>query len=321
MSPIEEPPPRRGPQELDRRQFFSWVSAGAVGGASLVSSTAHASARAEQNDEEVVAMLYDATICTGCKACVSACNEVNNLPPDPGVSDGRYQAPTALNAQTMNIIALCGDPQDEDGHSFVKRQCMHCIDPACVSGCPFGALDKRDDGVVQWTPSLCIGCRFCEVACPFEVPKFEWSKFNPEIVKCEFCRHRLAEGEEPGCTDACPTGAVIFGNRAELLADAHARIDARPDEYFEQRVYGEHEVGGTNVLYLSKLPFSELGLPDVPNYSIPGWAGTIQHWLYYWMAIPAALYALLVGIVWRRWSTHLKHAEHVQSETGLRDQL
>jgi len=309
------------PRPLGRREFFQWVTAGTVGGAALGSATAEASQRHAGDDADLVAMLYDAAVCTGCKACVVACSEANDLPPDPGFSDGRYQAPTMLNAHTANIIALCGDPQDAEGHSFVKKQCMHCLDPACASGCPFGALDKREDGVVQWHASLCIGCRFCEVSCPFEVPKFEWDEFNPEIVKCEFCRHRLDEGEQPACTDVCPTGAVIFGTREELLAEAHSRIEATPELYYEQRVYGETDAGGTQVLYLSRLPFTELGLPDVWQYSIPGWAGTIQHVLYKFMAIPALLYTALVAIVWRRWRTHLEHAEHVEAETGLKDQL
>lgn len=307
---------------LDRREFFSWVAAGAVGGAGLAPKDAQASLGEAIDNGDAVAMLYDAAVCTGCKACVSACSDANGLAPDLGNSGGLYQAPDDLNANTKNLIALCGDAETPDGHSFVKRQCMHCVDPACVSGCPFSALSKRSsDGVVQWEPTLCIGCRFCEVACPFEVPKFEWASFNPEIVKCEFCRHRLDEGEEPACTEVCPTQAVIFGTREALLATAHARIDATPHQYFEQRVYGEHEAGGTQVLYLSRLPFTALGLPDLPHRSIPQWAGTIQHWLYRFMAVPTLLYAALVAIIFRRWHHHLDHAEQIEAESGLKDQL
>ena len=159
-------------------------------------------------------MLYDATLCIGCKACVVACAEANDLPRDVSL-DGLHQAPEDLNAFTKNIIKLY-KPQENSPDSFVKQQCMHCLDPACVAACPFKALWKNDgNGVVAWEPSRCIGCRYCEIACPYHVPKFEWDRINPKIVKCELCRPRLAKGYEPACTSVCPTHAVIFGPTGE----------------------------------------------------------------------------------------------------------
>jgi Fe-S-cluster-containing dehydrogenase component len=164
---------------------------------------------------DAIAMLYDSTVCTGCKACMPACNEANGLPADTLPSGGIWDMPTGLNAQTKNIIELYQEP-DSDTFAFVKRQCMHCPDPACVTGCPFGSLQKSDWGAVTWNSSLCIGCRYCEVPCPFEVPKFQWDSWNPKVVKCEFCYdQRLKKGMEPACTAACPTGTVIFGKRAD----------------------------------------------------------------------------------------------------------
>jgi len=139
---------------------------------------------------DAVSMLYDNTICTGCKACMPACNEANGLPPDTVLSGGIWDLPADLNSKTKNIIKLYQE-EDGPGFSYVKRQCMHCLDPACVTGCPFGSLKKADWGAVTWNSSLCIGCRYCEVACPFDVPKFEWDHWNPKIVKCEFCYDRL----------------------------------------------------------------------------------------------------------------------------------
>jgi formate dehydrogenase iron-sulfur subunit len=159
---------------------------------------------------------------------------------------------------------------EEDGELhrvFVKRQCMHCVDPACVSACPVGALQKTDEGPVVYDCTRCIGCRYCMVACPFGVPKFEWGEPLPKIQKCTFCADRQAEGLEPACSAACPTGALTFGDRDALIAEAEARIEANPDLYVPH-VYGRDEVGGTSWLYLSPVPFEELGFPALKTESV-----------------------------------------------------
>jgi formate dehydrogenase beta subunit len=256
-----------------------------------------ASSRNPQASADAIAMLYDATVCIGCKACVAACTTANNLIPDTTMSGGIWQMPMDLNAQTKNIILLA---RDGDQTSFVKRQCMHCIDPACVSGCPFKALTKGKYGIVEWESTKCIGCRYCEISCPFDVPRFEWTKFNPRIVKCEFCNHRLADGKDPACTEVCPTGAVKFGTRTNLLAEAKARIEANPGKYYQDRVYGEGDLGGTQVLYLSHLPFDKLGLPDVGTESRAHYGSKVHNIVYKGMAIPIAVYAVLVAAIKRR---------------------
>lgn len=263
-------------------------------------------------------MLYDATVCIGCKACVSACSTANGLIPDTTLSGGLWQMPTDLNSQTKNIILLA---KDGDKHSFVKRQCMHCLDPACVAGCPFKALTKGEYGIVEWEPSKCIGCRYCEISCPFDVPRFEWTKFNPKIVKCEFCNFRLEKGEQPACTDVCPTNAVIFGKRADLLAEAKKRIAGHPGKYYQNRVYGEGDLGGTQVLYLSAVPFAKLGLPEAGNVS-RAYEGTKVHdVIYKGMAIPIAVYAVLVAAIRRRFKVMQEEAHREEQETGLPHQL
>ena len=266
-----------------------------------------------------IGMLYDATLCIGCKACVVACAEANDLPRDVRL-DGLHQAPEDLNAFTKNVIKLY-KPQEHSLDSFVKQQCMHCLDPACVAACPFDALWKNDgNGVVAWEPSRCIGCRYCEIACPYHVPKFEWEAFNPKIVKCELCRPRLDKGFEPACTSVCPTHAVIFGPREALLTEAKQRIEAAPQKYFEDRVYGEHDAGGTQVLYLSHVPFAEIGLPDLGTDPVPGrlkW----QKRIYKFLALPLLLYAILTGIMKRHWTDHRKELREEEERTGLRPQL
>lgn len=268
---------------------------------------------------DAVAMLYDTTVCTGCKACVSACAEANGLVPDTRLT-GLHQAPLSLNEFTKNIIKL-SDPLSGP-QSFVKQQCMHCLDPACVAACPFEALFKRtDDGVVAWESTKCIGCRYCEVACPYHVPKFEWTALNPEIVKCEFCRHRLAVGQEPACTEVCPTHAVIFGYRSVLLDQAKARVAVAPGKYFEDRVYGEHEAGGTQVLYLSHVPFESIGLPTLAADERPGHLQRWQHIIYQFMLVPLGLYAFAVQMMRRNFRDHDRELREEHESTGLDPQL
>jgi Fe-S-cluster-containing dehydrogenase component len=238
-------------------------------------------------------MLYDATLCIGCKACVVACREANQMPVES--STGLWDDPGDLSGSTRNLISLYRDGNES---SFFKSQCMHCIDPACVSACMLGALHKTKWGVVAYDKDACVGCRYCQIACPFNVPKFQWASATPQIVKCELCRHRLAEGKEPGCTTVCPTKAVIFGKRSELLAEAHRRLQANPERYVP-KVYGEHDAGGTAVLYLSAVPFEKLGLPAIGEQAAPALSETVQHGVYKGFMAPAALYAVLAGVMLR----------------------
>jgi Fe-S-cluster-containing dehydrogenase component len=209
---------------------------------------------------------------------------------------GLYDAPTDLNDRTRTIVKLA---QHEDEAVFVKQQCMHCVDPACASACMLGALQKREFGVVSWDPALCIGCRYCQIACPFNVPKFEWDSATPRIVKCDLCSGRVASGGRPACASACPRDAVVFGNRAELLTEARRRIADDPERYVGH-VYGELDFGGTQVLYLSGIPFEELGFAMERGRPTHEVQRSLQHGLYQGFAAPAALYAVFAGVLWRQ---------------------
>jgi formate dehydrogenase beta subunit len=304
---------------LTRRELFgACAGAGAVVAATSVAEAAPAKPKAPDN---AVAMLYDTTRCIGCKTCVVACSKANDLPPDTRSSGGLWQTPSDLNSQTKNIIKLF---QDEAAGvaSFVKKQCMHCVDPACVRGCPFAALIKDERGIVQWRPERCIGCRYCEVACPYRVPKFEWDRFNPRIVKCEFCRHLLGKTkDEPACCEVCPTGAVIYGTREELLADAKQRLAANPGKYYENRIYGEDDVGGLQVLYLSHVPFEKIGLPELGPTSIPDYAGRTHRFLTKFLVAPSLLWVFFTTLIRKNWKHHDEEARRIEAEEGLRDQL
>jgi formate dehydrogenase beta subunit len=305
---------------ISRREVLKSLGCGtavvAAGAAGLGSAQASEALTAPA---DALGLLYDATTCIGCKACVSACTTANGLIPDTERSGGIWQMPSDLNAQTKNIIRLYSSA-DGTENSFIKRQCMHCIDPACVSGCPFGALVKGKNGIVDWKANRCIGCRYCEISCPFDVPRFEWAKFNPKIVKCELCHERLADGKQPACTDVCPTGAVIFGTREQLLAEAKKRIAKNPGKYFENRVYGEYDLGGTQVLYLSHVAFDKLGLP-VGTESRAEYGSKVHRVLYKGMVIPAVVYAGLVAILRKRWNEHQEEAHQSEKSTGLPHQL
>ncbi len=250
---------------ISRRDFLK-ITGLAMGGAFAVPAHALASSSGFESDEQI-AMLYDATICVGCNACTNACRQWNETSPEID-ERGTYDAPRELSADTYTLIQLY--KQDEE-YSFVKRQCMHCVDPACVSGCPVSALQKTSAGPVIYDKDRCIGCRYCMYSCPFHVPRFEWETARfPVIAKCHFCyESRILKGlGGPACADRCPTGALIWGTRSELLAQAQARIDAQPERYVN-RIYGQDDVGGTSVLYLSHIPFEKLGLEDLGTEPIP----------------------------------------------------
>jgi len=190
------------------------------------------------------AILTDLTRCVGCEACVWACKEINDLPRGDGAEK--------LSATTWTAI-------DRRGAVNVRRQCMHCLDPTCASVCPVKALYKSEAGPVVYDADRCIGCRYCMLSCPFGIPRYEWDSPRPRVQKCVMCfEKRLAEGRQPACTEACPTGATTFGDRDQLLREAHRRIAEEPGRYVDH-VYGETEAGGTSVLYLSGVPFEEIG--------------------------------------------------------------
>ncbi len=249
---------------LSRRDFCK--VAGLALGAALVSRQgAQAAVPDGANPDEYVGMLYDATICVGCNACTMACRDWNGTTPETD-DRGLYDAPTELSADTWTLIQLY---QGEGEYSFVKHQCMHCVDPACVSGCPVHALRKEPTGAVSYDPDRCIGCRYCMYTCPFHVPRFTWDERIPVIAKCTLCNDRLTQGlGGPACAERCPTGALVWGKRGDLRKEAHRRIEAEPDRYVNH-IYGEEDVGGTGVLYLAGVDFTKLGFEDLGTDPAP----------------------------------------------------
>lgn len=278
---------------MNRRGFLQTL---AIGGGTLSAPSLVHARQGKALSPGALGLIYDATKCVGCKSCVIACKEVNAMPPEFSDPERIWDAPLGLSASTRNVIALY---KEGDRHSFIRQSCMHCVDPACVSACPVKALTKNQKtGIVQYDAGVCIGCRYCMVACPYNVPKFEWGKAYGKIVKCQLCDHLIAKGQRPGCSEACPTGAIQFGNVHDLLREAHHRLKASPDVYYP-KIYGEKDGGGTQLLMLSSMPFEKLGLPDLPETSTATLSETIMHTTYKGFAMPIFLFALFAFITRR----------------------
>jgi Fe-S-cluster-containing dehydrogenase component len=317
---------------LTRRQFLVGAGAAAGAAASIASGSAEAAlTRAPRPmPSAAVGILYDSTLCIGCQACVSACRVAND------VEIAHVPAPLAdwnaantwalaedLDGETLNVIKVYRDgsaavkDRDIDGFAFMKRHCLHCVDPSCISVCPVQAMTKDPvTGIVGYDPDACIGCRYCSYACPFGVPQFDLSRALGQINKCEMCRHIQAEGGIPACCDVCPTGASLFGPVALLQDEAERRLaaepgathrfprgdirDDRPDHeaaipHYVKHVYGQHELGGTQVRYLSGVAFAKLGLPTLGNVAPVRFVEGLQHTLYNYLLAPLVV---LFGLAW-----------------------
>jgi formate dehydrogenase iron-sulfur subunit len=197
------------------------------------------------------AILVDITKCIGCRSCEQACKQIHGFPMD---------SETKLSPTAFTVV-------EERGDRFVRRMCMHCQDPACASACLVGALKKTAAGPVTYDAAKCIGCRYCLVACPFSVPRYQWSKLVPYVTKCDLCAGRQAKGQPPACVEDCPVQDSFAGYRDEILEEAQRRI--LNDSKYVKHIYGSDEVGGTSVFFISDVPFEKLGFVAVPKQPMP----------------------------------------------------
>ena len=261
-------------------------------------------------------LLIDLTRCVGCGRCVRACKLRAGLgwrEDQPAVGPEAELAPTNRSVVRSRRVRTSVEtplgPRSREVVRYTKLQCMHCLEPACVSACFMQALRKTEEGPVVYDPNRCIGCRYCMVACPFGIPTFDWDDPVGRIEKCDLCAERTSRGLPPACAEACPEGAIMFGRRGELLAEAWRRIDADPR--YVRHVYGEREVGGTSVLYISDVPFEALGFPvSLPGEPLPTYTWKVTR------LIPPAAFGVLASltVLYERRKRYLEREVPLEAE-------
>ncbi|MCE5194695.1 MAG: 4Fe-4S dicluster domain-containing protein [Nitrospiraceae bacterium] len=233
-------------------------------------------------------VLIDLTKCIGCRGCQVICKNWNNRAVKKTVLTGNFTNPLEMNSETYTTVKFFEEEKENKmSWNFVKTQCMHCKDPACASACPVGAFTKDPRGPVTYNAEKCIGCRYCMMACPFGVPKYEWEKLFPVIQKCTFCVDRLDAGLIPSCAKTCTSKAIFFGDYDAIVAEAEKRIKDNPEKYVNH-IYGKEEAGGTSWMYLSSVPFEQLGFKtNIPKRALPDltWASLSK--------VPAAVGTLI----------------------------
>lgn len=285
---------------MHRRSFLKCSAAVGAGLTGLATPRADAGPTNILNTDRM-GVLVDTTVCIGCRNCEWACKTAHDLPTEPLET---YEDPSPFSTlrrpdtSALTVVNRHTDPENPDTPYHVKAQCMHCAHPACVSACIVGALSKQENGAVVWDTNKCIGCRYCMVACPFQIPTFEFNKaFQPRIMKCDFCAARREAGGIPACVEICPVEALTYGPREDLVNVARTRVREHPERYVDH-IFGEYEVGGTDWLYLAGTDFSNLKFPKLGQKPAPGVSESIQHGIFAYFFPPVMLYALLGVLMW-----------------------
>ncbi len=297
---------------VTRRDFLKYAgTATGTAAAVALAGPALASESSTHLSPDRQGVLVDATVCIGCRRCEWACARQNNLPhgeldayDDQSVFD-QPRRPTSTAYTVVNRWPA-GEGRK---HLDLKVNCLHCERPACVSACIVGALKKDPLGPVKYDAAACIGCRYCQVACPFQIPSYEYEKaLTPRVMKCDLCATRtLAEGKRPACVEMCPPEALVYGRRADLLELAENRIRMNPDRY-EPHIYGEHEVGGTSWIYLLDRPHAEAGLPTLADQAPGEVTERIQHGIFKGFSGPLMMLGLL-SVLMRSSSDRRKYTD------------
>jgi len=248
---------------ISRRGFLKW--AGAANATVILGKSATGASNHDfKGYPDSKGVLYDSTLCIGCRKCEKGCNTVNELatPEKPFDDLSVMERTRRTTNDSFTVVNQYADDEKPGESAFRKIQCNHCLEPACAAACFVEAFQKTPSGAVEYDASVCVGCRYCMIACPFEIPTYEYHKaLTPRVRKCTLCYPRITKGLLPGCVDICPTEALLFGKRTDLLKTARERIARKPGEYIDH-IYGEKEMGGTSWLYLAGTSFSSIGLNE-----------------------------------------------------------
>jgi len=300
----------------DRREFLKIAFGAGVGLTAVASNPVKA---APQNilSPDRFGVLVDTTVCVGCRNCEWACKDAHGLVAG-NILDYNdrsvFEEPRRPNEKALTVVNEYKNPKNELLPVDVKVQCMHCDHPACVSACIVGAITKQENGAVIWDGDKCIGCRYCMVACPFQIPTFEYEKaIQPDIKKCDFCYDRTSKGNLPACVSICPVEALAFGRKADLITTARKKIKGNEDKYIN-KIYGEKEVQGTSWMYLASQDFEKYDFPKLPEKAAPGVSESIQHGIFAYFVPPVLFYSLLGLLMWmskkKLSSEEIKENEH-----------
>lgn len=315
--PVKPDKPEETPEEaaasigcvrITRRKFLGTASV--IGGAALAGSYATTADSKEFSGwPDSFGCLTDLSACVGCRSCEEACNKQNKLPAPKIPFDDKavFNEQRRPTVSAFTVVNQYKNPKAPDKPVYRKIQCNHCLEPGCATACPIHAYTKKPKGAVVYNEDLCFGCRYCMTACPFYVPAFDYeSALEPKIVKCGMCYDRVKKGGIPACADACPAGAITFGKRKDLIGIAREKIAKQPDKYIDH-IYGEHEVGGTSWIYISAVPFEQLGFPtNLPTTPLveqtKGFLSAVPLVLTVWPALFGMCYAAL------------RHRENIEKE-------
>ncbi len=253
---------------FSRRGFLTGIAAGTV----AASSARAAGGKHFTGYEGRYGLLHDSTLCVGCRSCELACTKVNDMPaPATPIGDTKiFDQKRGVTDKLYTVVNRYREAKDKQPAVYRKHQCMHCNEPCCASVCFVKAFVKTPEGPVLYDPEVCVGCRYCVFACPYYALAYEYDDpLTPKVVRCTMCYPRIKEGKNPACADACPTGAIQFGRRKDLIKLAQTRMRKYPGRYVDH-LFGEHEYGGTSWLTLTGVPAAEVNLPqDVSHDPLP----------------------------------------------------
>lgn len=308
-------------KNINRRDFLKFSTAITVAGTGLGTIPKAKGQPTNILSPDRMGVLVDTTHCVGCRNCEWACKTSHGKPAEDIEKFHNREIFKDFRRPSNDSYTVVNEFENKQNELLpinVKYQCMHCDKPACVSACIVGAISKQENGAVVWNGDKCIGCRYCMVACPFQIPTYNFeAALKPDINKCDFCHSRTIEGGIPACVEVCPVEALMYGPRSELIRVARQRIKRHPERYVNH-IYGEKEVGGTSWLYLSSSDFQYLRLPQHKEKTAPGVSEAIQHGIFAYFIPPIALYAWLGGIMWitKRRKEILKEVTDNEVEEG-----